>query len=112
MTQHMDRHHDDQPRAQHMHFYQNEWCFNVSRTFWCFPTGSKRTYELATQETHDKHWEWTRAEAQTHVVPNLSAKSKRQQRSTFPQCSAPISIEVQQQREAALAAYNAALQSK
>ena len=92
MTQHMDRHHDDQPRAQHMHFHQNEWCFNVSRTFWCFPTGFNRTYELATQETHDKYWAWTRAEAQTHVVPTLSAKPKRQQRSAFAQCFALIDI--------------------
>jgi hypothetical protein len=104
----MDRQHGHEARAHLMHFYQNEWCFKVSKTCWCFPTGSNRTYELATQETHDRHWAWTRAEAQTHVVPTLSAKSKRQQRSALTQCAA----EVQQQREAALAAYNAALQTQ
>ena len=39
MTQHFDRHHDHLPRAQHFHFYQNEWNWRVTRSCWCKPTG-------------------------------------------------------------------------
>jgi hypothetical protein len=39
MTQHFDRHHDHLPRAQHFHFYQNEWNWLVTRSCWCKPTG-------------------------------------------------------------------------
>jgi len=39
MTQHMDRHHDTEQRAQHFHFFQSEWCFRVDATCWCLPTG-------------------------------------------------------------------------
>jgi len=39
MTQHFDRHHDQLPRAQYFHFYQNEWNWRVSRSCWCKLTG-------------------------------------------------------------------------
>jgi hypothetical protein len=65
MTQHFDRQHDHEQRANYFQFYQNEWCFKVSRTCWCFPTGPNRTFQVATQETHDKHWAWAKVVAQS-----------------------------------------------
>ena len=39
MTQHIDRQHDTEQRAQHFHFFQSDWSYRVNETFWCFPTG-------------------------------------------------------------------------
>ena len=65
MTQHFDRQHDHEQRANYFQFYQNGWCFKVSRTCWCFPTGPNRTFQVATQETHEKHWAWAKVVAQS-----------------------------------------------
>jgi hypothetical protein len=140
MTQHMDRVHDDQQRAQHMHFYQNEWCFRVSKTSWCFPTGAvvavqhrrcvvsvtlwtgpNRTYQVATQETYatvcarishtaDTSSEIMRYSAAPAPVPTNSRSRKAAKK--LAASAEPVSVFVQQQREAALAAYTAALLSK
>ena len=116
MTQHMDRQHGHQARAHFMHFYQNEWCFKVSRTCWCFPTGPNRTFEIATQETHDKHWipqqSQTPQEAQTPAAPQSTTvtSSRRLLRPQIPPIAAtPLTKDVEDQRARALAVYNAAL---
>ena len=138
MTQHMDRVHDDQQRAQHMHFYQNEWCFRVTKTSWCYPTGAvvavqhrrcvvsvtpwtgpNRTYQVATQQTYatvcarishtaDTSSEIMRDSAAAAPVPTNS----RSRKAALAASAEPVSAFVQQQREAALAAYTAALLSK
>jgi hypothetical protein len=101
-----------------MHFYQNEWCFKVSRTCWCFPTGPNRTFEMATQETHDKHWipqqSQTPQDAQTPAAPQPATvtKSRRPLRPQIPPVAAPLTKHIEEQRERALAIYNAALRSQ
>ena len=118
MTQHMDRQHGHEARAHLMHFYQNEWCFKVSRTCWCFPTGPNRTFEMATQETHDKHWipqqSQTPQDAQTPAAPQPATvtKSRRPLRPQIPPIAAPLTKHIEEQRERALAIYNAALRSQ
>ena len=112
MTQHFDRKHDLEPRAQYFHFYQNEWCFKVSRTCWCFPTGPNGTFQVATQDTHDKHWAWATVitQAPLHAVEGTTGtKGTRREPSAQPQSAAPTPPEIQQKRDRALAVYNAAL---